>query len=174
MTSIYNAVNVYYNYTGDVQCNDLNNQGGLGMDGWSFQACTEMVMPYCSNGKTDMFQPVPWNLTQFSNSCYAKYYVGADRYKALIEWGGKHIQSASNIIFSNGLRDPWSLGGVLESLSDTLIAIKIPGACHHEDLRITGPNDPQVLKDARQQELKIISGWLNKYYASQNKTHRKR
>jgi hypothetical protein len=34
---------------------------------------------------------------------------------------------SSRIIFSNGLLDPWHTSGILESLSDSLIAIVIPG-----------------------------------------------
>lgn len=83
-------------------------------------------------------------------------------------FGGDHIKSLSNIIFSNGLRDPWSAGGVNQSLSDTLIAIQIPGACHHEDLRSAGPNDPKPLIEARAKELKIISGWIKDYYNQNN------
>lgn len=129
-----------------------------------------MVMPVCSDGKIDMFEKNPWNFTLYSQNCKQQYGVGAERQKALIEFGGDHIKAASNIIFSNGLRDPWSAGGVLETLSSTLPAIKIPGACHHEDLRFSGPNDPQVLKDARKQELGIIRGWLAAYY-QQNRKH---
>lgn len=127
-----------------------------------------MVLPVCSNGVTDMFEPNAWNITSYSLNCKKQFGVYSDVEKALILFGGDHIKTASNIIFSNGDRDPWSAGGVLETLNPTLPAIKIPGACHHEDLRPSGPNDPQVLKDVRIKELRIIQGWLDAYYQEQN------
>lgn len=130
-----------------------------------------MVLPICSNGVTDMFEISPWNLTSYSMDCKKQYGVYSDVEKALILFGGDHIKSASNIIFSNGDRDPWGAGGVHETLNPTLPAIKIPGACHHEDLRSSGPNDPQTLKDVRVQELKIIKGWLDAYYREHNIVH---
>lgn len=45
---------------------------------------------------------------------------------ATIEWGGREILSSSNIVFSNGLMDPWHGIGVLEDLSDSLVAVVIP------------------------------------------------
>ncbi|KAI2800141.1 hypothetical protein BLOT_014051 [Blomia tropicalis] len=164
--TIYSASSVFYNYTGTVQCNNIAQTGGsLGdLAGWYFQACTEMILPICSNGVTDMFEPNEWNFTAYSKGCYESQGVYSDRMKALILFGGKNIKSASNIIFSNGLRDPWSAGGVLESLAPSLLAIKIPGACHHEDLRFTGPNDPKQLLDARALEIKTLKSWLTTYY----------
>ncbi len=130
-----------------------------------------MVLPICSNGVTDMFEPSPWNLTSYSQSCKQQFGVPSDIEKALILFGGDHIKSATNIIFSNGDRDPWSAGGVLQTLNPTLPAIKISGACHHEDLRASGPNDTQAIKDARIQELNIIKGWQDAYYKENNIVH---
>lgn len=115
-----------------------------------------------------MFENIPWNFTKYSLDCKNKYGIYSEKAKAVILFGGDHIKSASNIIFSNGLRDPWSAGGVLETLAPTLPAIKIPGACHHEDLRPSGPNDPQALIDARFKEINIIKGWLTSYYQEKN------
>ena len=43
-------------------------------------------------------------------------------------YGGRDLDSATNIVFSNGLLDPWSSGGVMKS-SDTKngpVALIIP------------------------------------------------
>jgi len=127
-----------------------------------------MVLPVCSNGVTDMFENNPWNFTKYSQNCYKQYGVYSEYEKAIMMFGGRDITTATNIIFSNGLRDPWSAGGVLQSLSESLIAIQIPNACLHEDLRPTGPNDPPELTAARNQEISIIKGWINEYYRKIN------
>jgi lysosomal Pro-X carboxypeptidase len=123
-----------------------------------------MVLPVCSNGITDMFENNPWNFTEYSQNCHKQYGIYSELEKAIMMFGGRDITTATNIIFSNGLRDPWSAGGVLQSLSESLIAIQIPNACHHEDLRQSGPNDPPELKEARNQEISIIKTWINDYY----------
>ncbi len=65
---------------------------------------------------------------------------------------------------SNGLLDPWSGGGVLHSLSDSLVAVVIPNGAHHLDLRAANPADPKDLKAARQVEMKYISTWIAQYW----------
>ena len=69
-------------------------------------------------------------------------------------------------ISSNGALDPWSGGGVLESISESLVAVVIPKGAHHLDLRTPDPsNDPATLSQARQLEMKYISQWLDEYYS---------
>ena len=55
----------------------------------------------------------------------------------------------SNIIFSNGVIDPWAAGGVLKNVSDDSIALVIPKAAHHLDLRPPNPLDPPEVTQAR-------------------------
>jgi len=63
------------------------------------QSCTEMVMPTCSDGITDMFESDPWNLTQLTAECRKKWNV-VPRPRWIVEqYGGKNISTASNIIF---------------------------------------------------------------------------
>ncbi|XP_054167526.1 lysosomal Pro-X carboxypeptidase-like [Oppia nitens] len=165
LEDIYRGASIYYNYTGKTKCNDISLQAqDLGTDAWNFQACTEMVLPVCANGQTDMFWDRPWNLTEFSDGCRKTYGVPSDKEKAIILFGGKHIGAATNIIFSQGSRDPWSVGGVLKTVAPSLPAILIPNACHHEDLRSEGPNDPPELKAARNQEIQIIGDWIKQHY----------
>ncbi|KAL6133683.1 hypothetical protein ACLB2K_065917 [Fragaria x ananassa] len=70
----------------------------------------------------------------------------------------------SNIIFFNGLRDPWSGGGVLSNISKRIVAIVAKEGAHHVDLRFKTNEDPEWLKDVRKQEIKIIAKWISEYY----------
>ncbi|CAL5428765.1 unnamed protein product [Camellia sinensis] len=70
----------------------------------------------------------------------------------------------SNIIFSNGLLDPWSGGSVLEDVSETIVALVTEKGAHHLDLRAATAEDPDWLVAQRATEIKLIQGWLNDYY----------
>lgn len=166
--NIYKAVSVFQNSTGEVKCFNLTQSGGpsLGQEGWNYQACTEMVQPMCQTGTSDMFEPLKWNFTLYSKSCFEKYGVKPELYKAVIMYGGRNINSSSNIIFTNGLLDPWYGGGVLKSLSDTLIAILIEDAAHHLDLRSSNPADPLSVLKARKTILNWISHWTSEVHSS--------
>ncbi|CAL5426422.1 unnamed protein product [Camellia sinensis] len=72
---------------------------------------------------------------------------------------------ASNIIFSNGLRDPYSCAGVLQDISETDVAVYTVNGSHCLDILPTDQSDPQWLTDQRNTEVKIIQGWINQYYA---------
>jgi lysosomal Pro-X carboxypeptidase len=69
----------------------------------------------------------------------------------------------SNIIFSNGLLDPWSGGSVLKNLSDTIVALVTKEGAHHLDLRPSTPEDPKWLVDQREAEIRLIQGWIETY-----------
>lgn len=63
------------------------------------QACTEMVMPMCTNGVQDMFEPEEWNFQAYSDGCYTMFGVRPRVDWAATVYGGKDIASHSNIIF---------------------------------------------------------------------------
>ncbi|KAJ8410889.1 hypothetical protein AAFF_G00188460 [Aldrovandia affinis] len=159
---ISQAVKVYYNYTGSAQCLNMSQTatGNLGYMGWYYQACTEMVMPMCTDGIQDMFEPQAWDFMAFSEECQALFGVRPRSDWADTVYGGKNIKSHSNIVFSNGGLDPWSGGGVTKSLSDSLVAIMIPEGAHHLDLRFNSNFDPQSVLNARAMELKYIKLWI--------------
>lgn len=65
---------------------------------------------------------------------------------------------------SNGLLDPWSGGGVLKDMSDSLRAIVLPKGAHHLDLRASQPDDPPQLTQVRKTEMDIMTGWIKEHY----------
>ncbi|XP_063301035.1 lysosomal Pro-X carboxypeptidase [Pelobates fuscus] len=162
LQDIFQAVNVYYNYTGTAQCLNTSQtaSGSLGDLGWTYQACTEMVMPFCSDGVNDMFEPHTWDFQAYSDDCYKQWGVRPRASWITTVYGGKNITSYSNIIFSNGGLDPWSAGGVKESLSDSLIAIMIPEGAHHLDLRSNNAYDPKSVLQARAMEVEYMKKWI--------------
>ncbi|XP_072040241.1 lysosomal Pro-X carboxypeptidase-like [Amphiura filiformis] len=172
LLDLANGLNVYFNYTGSAKCFNASQAatGDLSDEGWGYQSCTEMVMPYCSDGVQDMFPVVKWDEAKEAAQCQKTWQVTPRPQWINLQFGGKDIQAASNIIFSNGQLDPWSAGGVLESLSDTLIAIIIPEGAHHLDLRAKNYDDPPSVTKARETEKTIMRQWIKSYYID-NKTN---
>ena len=93
-------------------------------------------------------------------------------------YGGLRIGSHSNIVFSNGLLDPWSAAGVYADViptstnydgpmvqnitSDgTIIALIIQYGGHHTDLMYSDPADPDCVVQAREIERQHIKTWID-------------
>ncbi|XP_051535604.1 lysosomal Pro-X carboxypeptidase isoform X3 [Myxocyprinus asiaticus] len=166
---ISQAVRVYYNYSGDALCLNTSQTatGNLGFLGWFYQSCTEMVMPMCTDGINDMFEPQPWNFQAFSDECFAQFGVRPREDWIEIVYGGRNISAHSNIIFSNGDRDPWVSGGVTKSLSESLVAIMIDGGAHHLDLRFNNEYDPHSVIKARALEVQYFKQWIKQAESTQ-------
>lgn len=162
LSGVSEAVRVYYNYTGDAVCLNTSKTatGNLGFLGWFYQSCTEMVMPMCTDGINDMFEPQPWSFQAFSDECYNQFGVRPREDWAETVYGGKNIHAHSNIIFSNGNLDPWMSGGVTKSLSESLLAIMIDGGAHHLDLRYNNELDPQSVIKTRALEVQYFKQWI--------------
>ncbi|KAE8812059.1 Lysosomal Pro-X carboxypeptidase [Hordeum vulgare] len=162
------AASVYYNYKGNQKCFHVG--GGddpHGFEGWSWQACTEMVMPMTVSNER-MFPPYNFSYEKSSDSCLVGYGVRSRMDWITSEYGGHKIDKVlkrfgSNIIFSNGMRDPWSGGRVLKNISYIIIALVTEKGGHHLDLRSTTKDDPDWLVEQRRLEVEIIHGWIDQY-----------
>ncbi|XP_024035132.1 lysosomal Pro-X carboxypeptidase [Citrus clementina] len=140
-------------------------------EGWPWQSCSEMVVPMSIDEKT-MLRPVNlFNLTEVIDQCQQEYGVPPRPNWITTYYGGHDIKltlqrSTGNIIFSNGLRDPYSAGGVLKNISDNIIALPTVNGSHCLDIvKSNKTSDPDWLVQQRKTEVEIIKGWIAKYYA---------
>ncbi|KAK1588955.1 hypothetical protein Q3G72_029012 [Acer saccharum] len=150
------------NYISDF---NLNNKSA-----WDWQTCTEMVMPIGYGGNDTMFEAWPFDLNNLTRTCQAVFGVTPRPHWITTEFGGHDIKSvlgkfASNIVFSNGLRDPYSVGGVLQDISDTVVAVYTNEGAHGLDLSSSSPSDPDWLVTQKDKEIKIIQFWIAEYNA---------
>ncbi|KAL8517724.1 hypothetical protein ACS0TY_015814 [Phlomoides rotata] len=170
LEKVYGAANIYYNYSGDATCfNLIDNSDPHDLGGWQWQACTEMILLTDGDTEDSIFPASNYSYNSRVEYCKYKYNVGPRPTWIPTEFGAHHIyrvlkRFGSNIIFFNGLRDPWSGGGVLKDISKTIVAIVAKEGAHHVDLRFSTSEDPKWLKDVRKREVQIISKWLSEYY----------
>lgn len=103
-------------------------------------------------------------------------------------YGGLRIGSHSNIVFSNGLLDPWSAGGVyatdptkdmddqgrytgplLQNITKRgeMVAVIIEFGGHHTDLMYSDENDPPCVTEARAAEVRLMHQWIEEWKTQQ-------
>ncbi|KRY12733.1 Lysosomal Pro-X carboxypeptidase [Trichinella patagoniensis] len=167
---IYSTISIYTNFTGKKSCNLLENDYGNSVDGklWDYQACTEMVMPMC-NTKDSMFEQSDWNLTEFSDECFEKFKVRPRPDWAIINYGGRKLESATNVVFSNGWLDPWRGGGIVNSHFRGVAALIVEDGAHHYDLRGSNSADTASVQTVRLLELGFIRKWIKNSSLRQNR-----
>ncbi|XP_060517038.1 lysosomal Pro-X carboxypeptidase-like [Cylas formicarius] len=161
LDALAEALQVYTNATGRKSCNRYDTTPNDPVQyAWDYQACVELVMPMCSTER-DMFEEATWDLGNYSKECYGRYGVGSPRPDSInLKYGGGNLRYASNILFTNGLMDPWSSGGVLSNISETVLSILIPDAVHHYDLRGAHATDSHDVIEARNAIVSTIKKWL--------------
>ena len=137
------------------------------------QTSNETVPGYCLD---------PKGIFGYSQQPYDPWSTRLDTY-----YGGLRIESFSNIVFSNGLLDPWVAGGVnVPSMADLhptddpsaipsyngpmvrpigpesqdMIALIIEYGGHHTDLMYSSKEDPECVTKAREIEKSYIAKWI--------------
>lgn len=169
VVAYYGAEKACYNTTQS----SFDSQTSLG---WAWQSCSDMVMPIGIGPKNPMFETQPYSWTQSMAYCKSQYGVLPRPHWITTYFGGQDIKLilerfGSNIIFSNGLRDPYSSAGVLEDISKTVVAIKTKKGSHCMDiLPANASTDPKWLVHQRKEEVKVLKGWIHKYYADLTKS----
>lgn len=157
---------IYYNYTGNTVCLNLHDPDELAAEMWDYQSCTEMIMPMCSEGgEYDMFEKHGWNIRAIEIHCQEKWKVFPRPQMVNINYGYKNLRATSNIVFSNGLKDPWNLGGITKDISDSVIATLIVDGAHHLDLRGNHYLDSTSVRETRHIHKRRIKMWVNQALA---------
>lgn len=165
---IFSGVVTYY---GNKSCYELQDDffSSETLDGWEWQTCSEMVIPIGIPNNDTMFPASPFDLKEYLDDCKKLYGVSPRPHWMTTYYGGHHIKEVlkrfgSNIIFSNGLRDPYSSGGVLENISKSLVAVTTPKGSHCLDILPARDDDPKWLVLQRKKIVEIINKWILKYY----------
>lgn len=97
LDSLWSALSVYTNYTGQVRCLETASayDDNMGDAQWAFQTCTDMVMPMCSSvdaGQRDMFPRSEWNFQAYSDECARKFGVRPRVNAAVTQFGGDDLR----------------------------------------------------------------------------------
>ena len=141
---------------------------GVGDDGssWDFQTCTLLVSPIGTNNVSDMFLPRAWTQGWLDEHCASRFNVRPQPRTLADSWGfdlGTLPRVVSHVVFTNGLNDGWSVGGVQYNLSDTLLAFNMPNGAHHSDLNYQFPDVERDTEDVlmvRELVARTLEGWL--------------
>ena len=115
-----------------------------------------------SSSKTSMFPDLPFSDADRDEYCTKKYGITSRHDWFGINYWGSNVWSSSNIIWSNGLLDPWHGAGILSSEDPDLPTVILNLGAHHLDLRAPNAKDPASVTQARQKEEELIGEILEK------------
>lgn len=131
--------------------------------GWNILECTDLLFPIGQDGPLNMFPVKPWDQNAWIEHCKDEYNISTRPYSIDNYFGGTHptdLLGYSNVFFVNGQLDPWHNFGLLESLTDSIVAFYIPDSAHQYDLRFPNPSDPASLIEARDLERYWIAEFI--------------
>lgn len=139
---------------------------GTSGESWDFETCTLLVEAIGFDESKTMFPDRPWSLAWMGRHCRERFGVTPRPYELVQRWHWDDLAgktNASRILFTNGLNDGWSVSGIQEDLSDSLLAINFPNGAHHSELRPDIPDQnvdtPDVWEGFQKIE-NILKQWL--------------
>ena len=166
-----------------VCCNDemnliITEAQGLGRDFFWPPSLPPGVNSYSDVMRNVTLSPCsdPDGIFGYSRESYDPWSTWLDTY-----YGSSRMSGHSNIIFSNGLLDPWAAGGIyanspfqnpdgeyngpmVQNITDNdVIALIIRFGGHHTDLMYSNKMDPQCVTTARNIEKRYITKWITQW-----------
>lgn len=138
---------------------------GFEGDSWDFQTCT-LLVEQISFGPESMFPVRTWTFDWLIHHCAMRFNdVVPQPYNLNQRWkiNDLLLSNTSYILFTNGLKDGWSVGGIQQNLSDNVVAINFPNGAHHSDLSHIGPtvNDTSDIQEGFRRIRSLFALWLN-------------
>eukprot|EP01130_Rhizamoeba_saxonica_P017706 TRINITY_DN863_c0_g1_i1.p1 TRINITY_DN863_c0_g1~~TRINITY_DN863_c0_g1_i1.p1 ORF type:complete len:349 (-),score=63.67 TRINITY_DN863_c0_g1_i1:19-1065(-) len=126
---------------------------------WYFQKCTEYG--YFKTDSVNIFSNIPKDLEYFKNICYKAFGDGVfpDTSWTNYYFGGIDVES-SNILYTNGLEDPWANLGMHQNASSSLPVYLYTGA-HCAPFHKPTTMDPDNLLIARNAIRQFVYDHLN-------------
>ena len=169
----FQITDMFYGYDGS-GCFSEQGEGGIPGGGpgpaswsaWAYQSCTETLHSFSSERGSHGFRDWFFNYSYSAEECEGLYGVKPNQQWAEQRWGGYEIgegrTGVTNLIWSNGGLDPWGGGGFLEPFENSveLHWFWMPEGAHHLDLWAPMPNDPVNVTNTRNEEERIMRGWI--------------
>jgi lysosomal Pro-X carboxypeptidase len=163
------AIGVWYNATKKVRCHhvpkrwDPDFYDGLWDRMWCLNLMPQETFFATKGWPHDMFPAIPVTFDGIDTHCLAHYGTRPDRFAVHRMFGAttekEWVEKASRIVFSNGMLDPWSAGGLAVG-SKELPVVTIPNGAHHVDLFFSTVQDPFDVVSARVRTMKHVRRWL--------------
>jgi lysosomal Pro-X carboxypeptidase len=120
--------------------------------------------------RESMFVPRAWSIEWLTQHCRSRFGVTPRPYELVSKWHFDElvVSNVSHILFTNGLKDGWSVSGIQTNLSDTLIALNFPNGAHHSDLSHLGPNenDTEDVMEGYKLITRILGLWIDEIFES--------
>jgi len=138
---------------------------GTGRNGemWDFQTCS-LLIEHIGFGAQSMFPARPWTMEWMNHHCETRFGVRPDPFRLVEKWKFDDLKNAdvTHILFTNGLNDGWSVGGLQNNISETLLALNFENGAHHSDLSGVGPSvrDTDDVQEGFVQIKNILEDWL--------------
>lgn len=155
----------YENFIEELREVSWNKTEDSGARLWTYQTCTEFGY-FQSSDSTEQPFGDSFPVEFFVKQCVDIYGPKFDKkfiQKSIDEtnsiYGSTDLQ-VTNVVFPNGLIDPWHALGILKKINPSATPIVIPGTAHCADMYPSSDKDPAYLVKARKTIIQQIEKFL--------------